>query len=281
MAEYGWSKRRAGLSNNYARNVEGGNRLDNRLKHAGVQHSGRQSFVEVVKNQQRRAQHEEDKPQDKVMSWNEKGSSEEWLNRCAVGIMKEFASTTSVNQRLGSRGFSFTSSYVGEKSILWCFKSVKERDDFMRNRSLCDDVFSSMSRWSNAIVPKSRLVWINCIGVPLSAWSLPFFMQLRKNIGNPLLVEDDTLSRKRLDRGKFLVLIPVDKSGPWKIRVVTGEASSFMVRLKEDSSPVDFRWLAGVLDLRQSYSVKDLNLLQEKGRVDPLPRKVTDDVTSS
>ncbi|KAI9165532.1 hypothetical protein LWI28_015802 [Acer negundo] len=95
-----------------------------------------------------------------------------------------------------------------------------------------------MGCWSKAITPQSRLSWIEYIGVPLDCWCEEFFMRLGWAVGEPLVIEMDTLARNMLDRGKVLVLSLFGLSCPESIKVVTGKAS-FLVTTREVQQPVD------------------------------------------
>ena len=91
------------------------------------------------------------------ISWKSLRSNEEWLSRCAIGILKDFSSVSSVNSRLSSRDFPFSSHYLGDKSILWCFESSMDKEGFIKNRFFWGDCFSSMIGWSDKMVPKGKL----------------------------------------------------------------------------------------------------------------------------
>ena len=71
-----------------------------------------------------------------VMSWDGSKYEDGWIERCEVGILKDFSSIQSVNKRLCNRDFSFSSRYLGDKSIVWEFESEIERDGFIKNRFL-------------------------------------------------------------------------------------------------------------------------------------------------
>ncbi|KAI9191723.1 hypothetical protein LWI28_012558 [Acer negundo] len=127
------------------------------------------------------------------------GSEEHSISRrrCAIGSLKEFSSLSSVNRRLSNKDYPFTSSYVGDKSILWCFDSVIEKEGFIRIRFFWDDYFTSMSNWSEKWIPKGKLALINVFGVPMNYWEESFFMKLEGKVGEPLWVEKEPL----LDQG--------------------------------------------------------------------------------
>ncbi|KAK3227022.1 hypothetical protein Dsin_006884 [Dipteronia sinensis] len=181
----------------------------------------KQSFVDVVTRNQKCSAGDVADVGEKVidMSWNSNNNEEEWLSRCAMGILREFTDVSSVNRRLRSRGFSFSSKYLWDKFILWVFESKFERESFIYNRFFWDDKLSSMVKWSDSINPQNRLAWIDCFGVPLRFWNADFFIKIGWLLGEPLLVEEDTFFKKRFDRGRVLVLIPLNQFCPNKIKV--------------------------------------------------------------
>ncbi|KAK3200233.1 hypothetical protein Dsin_023648 [Dipteronia sinensis] len=203
-----------------------------------------------------------------TMYWGGRRENVEWLARCAVGVMKVFSDLSSVNNRLKSRDVAFMSSFLGDNFIVWSFESENERKGFINDRFLWDDCFSSMIRWCEAFVPQNRLVW-GISGVPLSVWSPFFFMKVSSFLGEPLMMEEDSSVRRRLDRGRMIMLVPFDKLGSCKIQVKT-DAASFTVRMEELQAPVDFNWLSNVLGLRSSFSDESLNFLHGLERLGPL-----------
>ena len=83
-----------------------------------------------------------------------------------------------MNNHLNAKGFEFTSSYLGDKCILWRFESVAQKEEFIHSRRLWNDVFSAMVRLIESLTPQSRLVWVNCWGIPMSCWYKAFFLKL-------------------------------------------------------------------------------------------------------
>ncbi|KAK1552750.1 hypothetical protein Q3G72_022891 [Acer saccharum] len=123
-----------------------------------------------------------------------------------------------------------------------------------------------MGKWTTSDTSKSRLAWINIMGVPLNYWNDAFFFKLREIIGEPLVIEEDTKQRKRLDKGRLMVLIPFGHQVPNKINVVEGE-NVFSVVVEEDLSPVNKSWLVGSLGLTTVASKVCVDVIpdQEKG----------------
>ncbi|KAI9178242.1 hypothetical protein LWI28_024260 [Acer negundo] len=62
-------------------------------------------------------------------------------------------------------------------------------------------------------------------GILLHCWCEEFFKRLGWAVGEPLLVEEELLSREKLDRGKVLVLIPFIQRCPASIKVSTERLS--------------------------------------------------------
>ncbi|KAK3218697.1 hypothetical protein Dsin_012667 [Dipteronia sinensis] len=126
----------------------------------------------------------------RTMNWSSQEIDQVWIKRCAVGILKHFSDVSSVNKRLRCRGFKFTSAYIVDKSILWCFDSKSEKDGFKRSQFFWDDHFSSVVNWSDSIIPQAKVAWIDIKGVPMCFWDQKLFTKLGWMIGEPLLVDE-------------------------------------------------------------------------------------------
>lgn len=97
----------------------------------------------------------------KSIHWDFSQKDQDWLKNCAIGILKGFKEVSRVNDHLESFGCKFFSMYLGDKSIMWCFESVLIKERFIKKKDLWDDCFSMMVRWSDHLVPQSRLTWVN------------------------------------------------------------------------------------------------------------------------
>ncbi|KAK3220972.1 hypothetical protein Dsin_014942 [Dipteronia sinensis] len=74
-------------------------------------------------------------------------------------------------------------------------------------------------------------------------------MRLGWIIGEPLLVDHKTKSRKKCDIGKFLVLIPHKQSCPAQVRMQDGRRL-FSVSMKEEASQSDEQWIRSFMGLK-------------------------------
>ncbi|KAK4859905.1 hypothetical protein QYF36_013926 [Acer negundo] len=140
---------------------------------------------------------------------------------------------SSVLKELRDRKILASSFYLGDKNILWTFKSFKDRDTFIRNRLLWEDHFSSVGLWSNAITPQSKLSWIEFGGIQLQCWCEKFFLR------------------------RVLVLSPFGLQCSGAIKVVTGR-SSFSVHTLRVLGLITLRRLQGV---NEASRLKNLNLV--------------------
>ena len=85
------------------------------------------------------------------MSWRRTDSGKMWMRKCAIGVLKNFSSIDMVNSKLIFRGIPFSSSYLGDKYILWFFESEVDCVGFVNNKFFWEDSFSSMSLCSESI----------------------------------------------------------------------------------------------------------------------------------
>ncbi|KAK4847542.1 hypothetical protein QYF36_003129 [Acer negundo] len=79
-------------------------------------------------------------------------------------------------------------------------------------------------------------------------WCEDFFLRLGWAIGESLKIEDETVHREKLDRGRALVLIPFGVCCPKVIKVVT-RRFSFPVYILEDPFSVNSSWISSSLGL--------------------------------
>ncbi|KAK0602078.1 hypothetical protein LWI29_030135 [Acer saccharum] len=213
------------------------------------------SYVDAVRGSQAKGDSRDQFLSEKMvsMSWDFRKYDKAWLNRCAIGILKEFKEVSLVCRRLSLRDIAFSSLYLGDKSVLWTFESEFLRDRFIADRGEWGDCFSSMVRWSDSLVVQARLVWINCWGIPLSYWSPEFFMKLGWQVGEPLCVDSKTRDIIFFEKGRVLVLIPHKHTVSVEVKIVGG-SRPFVVKLEEDRNPMDFVWVENLLALSKEQS---------------------------
>ncbi|KAK1572422.1 hypothetical protein Q3G72_032449 [Acer saccharum] len=184
----------------------------------------------------------------KEANWDGARDDASWLSKCAVGTLMRFDKVSKVNQHLANRGITFNSLYIGEKFILWRFNSEQDCEFFIKNSFIWEDSFLSMEQWSSSMVASSRLAWINIMGVPLCHWNSEFFIQMGNEIGESLLVDDDTLFKRKLFKGRVLVLIKQGIPCP-KFIIVNGKVGKIQLTMEEENTPVELQWVEEFLEL--------------------------------
>ncbi|KAK1567880.1 hypothetical protein Q3G72_017735 [Acer saccharum] len=110
-----------------------------------------------------------------------------------------------------------------------------------------------------------RLSWIEFKEVPLNCWCEKFFFRMGWGVGEPLAIEADTISKRRKDRGRVLLLKPPSLVCPESIKVII-EKSSFLVSSSEVQGLVDLGWISDKLGLyRDNYGIDyDMDSCMEK-----------------
>ncbi|KAK1582444.1 hypothetical protein Q3G72_015019 [Acer saccharum] len=64
--------------------------------------------------------------------------------------------------------------------------------------------------------------WFNFAGVALDFWNKDFFKKLGSMFGDTVLIDDETLFRKRLNSARLLLLVPPNQTFPKVIKIVDG-----------------------------------------------------------
>ncbi|KAI9198226.1 hypothetical protein LWI28_012066 [Acer negundo] len=72
------------------------------------------SYVDVVKESSLKEQVKG----SLAISWKVTQVKEKWMSRSAIGVLKEFTSLDSFNQRLKAKGLAFSSSFMGVRNIV-------------------------------------------------------------------------------------------------------------------------------------------------------------------
>ncbi|KAK1557825.1 hypothetical protein Q3G72_032656 [Acer saccharum] len=120
-----------------------------------------------------------------------------WSCRRSVHVKEELGEERGLNVRerqLPGRSFadvvkaskrSFVFIFLlGDMKVLWMFETEQECSSFIRNRFYWDDVFTTVEKWDFSDIAKSRLAWVNVLGVPLNCWNEAFFFKLGEIIAN-------------------------------------------------------------------------------------------------
>ncbi|GFS33349.1 hypothetical protein Acr_00g0027860 [Actinidia rufa] len=95
----------------------------------------------------------------------------------------------------------------GDMAVL-TFKDLEERESMFNKRKMAwlKDWFVESFKWENTKSnPSSRLVWLNCYGIPLHLWNLQTFSEIGKIWGEIIMIAEETLKNLSFVVGKVLI----------------------------------------------------------------------------
>ncbi|KAK1561193.1 hypothetical protein Q3G72_035362 [Acer saccharum] len=182
------------------------------------------------------------------MHWDGRSNDVNWLEHCAVGVLNRFTDISFMIKGLLNKNILFDFYYLGDKNVLWFFRSIADKNNFIRNKVDWKDLFSHIGAWSPAITPQARLAWVEFRGIPLDCWCEDFFLRLGWMVGEPLLIDEETLSRNNLMCGRVMILLPGRSKCPDYVKVVSG-SNSFMVSVMEDQEQISYSCILQCLGL--------------------------------
>ncbi|GFS45394.1 hypothetical protein Acr_00g0095870 [Actinidia rufa] len=98
--------------------------------------------------------------------------------------------------------------HMGGDMVVLTFKDLEERDSMFNKGKMAwlKEWFVESSEWENTNSnPCSRLVWLNCYGIPLHLWNLQTFSEIGKIWGEVIMLADDTMKNLSFAVGKVLI----------------------------------------------------------------------------
>ncbi|GFS40280.1 hypothetical protein Acr_00g0067550 [Actinidia rufa] len=98
--------------------------------------------------------------------------------------------------------------HMGGDMVVLTFKDLEERDSMFNKGKMAwlKEWFVESSEWENTKSnPCSRLVWLNCYGIPLHLWNLQTFSEIGKIWGEVIMLADDTMKNLSFAVGKVLI----------------------------------------------------------------------------
>lgn len=101
------------------------------------------------------------------------------------------------------------------------------------------DWFLEIHKWNKSrVIPPSRLIWLNCYGVPLHLWNAGTFIKLGQIWGNVIQTSDDTVKGISFAVGKVLISTRyMDMIN--KVVFVENKGVKFQVRICEEQVVVN------------------------------------------
>lgn len=132
-----------------------------------------------------------------------------WLYRSAIAKISSTKSVVRIQDQLMSLGQSHVLvRYMGGDMVVLTFKDSEERDTMFNEGKMAwlKEWFVESSKWEDTMLnPCSRLVWINCYGIPLHLWNNHTFSEIGRNWGDVIMIAEDTIKKVSFAVGKILI----------------------------------------------------------------------------
>ena len=96
---------------------------------------------------------------------------------------------------------------MGAYKVLITFPSKEDMEETMKERgNLLSEYFDKLRVWSEEEVCQTRtVVWVECLGMPLQAWSAENFRKIAAAWGTVVRVDDQTSNRSSFSSAKILI----------------------------------------------------------------------------
>ncbi|KAK2635471.1 hypothetical protein Ddye_030263 [Dipteronia dyeriana] len=99
--------------------------------------------------------------------------------------------------------------------------------------------------------------WCHFRGIALDYWNDMFFQRIGNHFGDLMLIEEDTLQRRRLNKASLLILTSNGKMISNGIKVIDG-SRKFSVSMEVDSNPVDYKGIIELLCLNHDGRLSEI-----------------------
>ncbi|KAI8535023.1 hypothetical protein RHMOL_Rhmol10G0142700 [Rhododendron molle] len=162
--------------------------------HGSEKGNGRRNVVwEEGNRRNQKLKHRQDMSMGNRIDWD-KGS---WRNQ----EMKQRHGVAMGNRGIGVRT-------MGGDMVVLTFLDIAERDSMFNGGKMAwlREWFVESHKWEDAKNnPVSRLIWLNCYGIPLHLWNAQTFLNIGKLWGEVVLIAEDTLKDLSFSVGKVLI----------------------------------------------------------------------------
>ncbi|XP_057472861.1 uncharacterized protein LOC130761391 [Actinidia eriantha] len=171
---------------------------------------------------------------------NEVGNG--WLYRSAIAKISSTSSIVRIQDQLRNLGqVHVLVRHMGGDMVVLTFKDLEERESMFNEGKMAwlREWFVESSRWENTkLNPCSRLVWLNCYGIPLHLWNFQTFSEIGKIWGEVIMLAEETLKNLSFAVGKILISTTVmDLIN--KVVGLDNNGSSFQIRVMEEQLVVN------------------------------------------
>lgn len=138
-----------------------------------------------------------------------KGVKNEWLTKSAVAKLSPLRSIVYVQDRLKLLGYlNIEVRPMGGDMVVLTFSNVGEKDSMLSGDEPngFQEWFVDIMKWEESMeVPCSRMVWLNCYGIPLHLWNVDTFKKIGRKWGEVISISDDNFKGLSFIVGKVLI----------------------------------------------------------------------------
>ncbi|XVF68032.1 hypothetical protein PTKIN_Ptkin10aG0170300 [Pterospermum kingtungense] len=132
----------------------------------------------------------------------------EWLNSCAIRMVKDGVDLPSIKAGIENTGFQCHVCPMGGISVLLRFESEVSMRSFLKDPLFVrDQWFETVQQWGKTTVQRKTPIWIALEDVPLQLWDLKFFKALGDLWGSFVKLDYATENKRRFDKAKMLVIV--------------------------------------------------------------------------
>ncbi|GFY88917.1 hypothetical protein Acr_06g0008570 [Actinidia rufa] len=139
-----------------------------------------------------------------------------WLYRSAIAKISSTRSIVRIQDQLRNLGHAHVLvRHMGGDMVVITFKDLEEKESMFNGGKMTwlKEWFMESSKWeSTKSNPCSRLVWLNCHGIPLHLWHYQTFSEIGKIWGDVIMLAEDTIKNLSFAVGKVLISTTVIES---------------------------------------------------------------------
>ncbi|KAH7841221.1 hypothetical protein Vadar_027232 [Vaccinium darrowii] len=129
----------------------------------------------------------------------------EWLTRSAVAKLKVFTDPNCVQKAFIDLNFTEVRvKSLGGMNLIITFQSKEDRLSAIQN-PLMTNWFSFFKPWNGEVAGISRLIWLNCRGMPLSVWNALTFKSIGALWGDFITLDVLTLKEETYEVGRMII----------------------------------------------------------------------------
>ena len=165
-----------------------------------------------------------------------------WLYRSAIAKILSTRSVAQIQDQLKSSGQRHVLiRHMGGDMVVLTFKDPEERDTMFNGGEMAwlKDWFVESSKWEDTVTnPCSRLVWLNCYGIPLHLWNSQTFSEIGRIWGDVIKLADETAKNLSFAVGKVLISTNIMDSIN-KIVELVNKGKSIKIRVMEEQMVVN------------------------------------------